>query len=372
MNILKAYTSGFKKTIKLGRPVFLIYLINLLVAGLVALPLYFILNNEIGNTSIPEMLMQDFDSMLFSEMLFQLKENIIQLIVQSWLLGLIYWVVMVFLAGGIIRTLSQERFTMTSFFSGAGYNFFRFFKISLFFVFAQFIGAVVIYSLATFLAVSLVPDGTAETAYYLIYGIALSFHILYISILFMSADYAKFYSFLYDRKWAIRSVAGGIKYAFANFGRTFSLYLMLTILPAIFVMGYLYLDLTIIENTAFGVFVSFLLQQAVVVLRIWVRIWIYSSPLQMFTEDFLQRKDIKQSIQIMSEWEAKAITQEVDKKEVVEKNKVLTEDEIIAKIQEENPEELKPQNQAYNPHAKENQKTKANEPEDKNIKNIAE
>ena len=323
MNILKAYTTGFRASIKLPRPVFLIYLINFILAIMVAMPLFNVMDEYMGNRLIANQLLKSFNATVFVDFIME-AGGIIQVFLSQikWIL-IIYWVVSIFLAGGIIRTLNQSKFSMSSFFLGAGYNFFRYLGISLIMLILQIVVILIIYVPTLILLFSISDTVGSERTLYAIFLIAMFVHILIMLFLVMVSDYAKYYSALYDTGNIFKSVTGGFSYAFNNFIRTFVLYILLVILPFAIVIGYFKIETSISSHIALAVFLMFIVQQVFILLRIWFRIWIYSSTLKMFTDDFLKTDAIQQQLSLMYEWDKKAKSKK--------KEKILTEKEILEK-----------------------------------------
>ncbi len=349
MNIAKAYYYGFKETTRLPRPVILIYFTNLLLALIVVLPLWSLLDIELGNTiSIKENL-QEFRATVASDFIAGNTGGLKVILSQIWLIMFIYWLVSIFISGGIIQTLNQDKFTMTSFFSGSGYNFFRFSGIATVMLLLQVLLAVVIYLPVLFLLNYLSGTQSENVLVNIFFG-AITIHGLLAIILIMVSDISKFYSFLYDSKNFIKSIKEGFKYVFRNFFKLFGLYLLLMVIPVLALATYLALDSLIGTDTAFGVFLVFLFGQIFIILRIWFRIWIYASPLQLYTDYFLKQDDVKAKIKMIENWNNKA-KQQIEEDKVLNMKRIkeakfnaipdkknLSEDEIIKIINSEKKE----------------------------------
>ncbi len=347
MNIFKAYYYGLKESIKIPKPVFLIYLINVILGILIAFPLYGLMKRELGYSESIDVLLSKFDTALFVDFIYQNRDGILVLLLQVVWVAVVYWIISIFLAGGIIRTLNQDIFTMTSFFSGAGYNFFRFLKISLFMVLTQIVVVFIVF-IPAFLFVS---DNTTEAEFYWLFSVSfVIWTILFVTVLLIS-DYSKYNSVLYDKASAIQSIKGGFSYVKRNFFKTFFLYLMLIVLPGFVVFGYFYADAYVGTHTTGGVLIMFFVQQLFIIFRIWTRIWTYASPLQMYTSDFLKTEDVQMRIALMNEWNEKAKEQQLGLTEISKvteaeisnedlcaenvEEKVITEEELLRQMREE-------------------------------------
>lgn len=309
MNIIKAYFLGFREAVRLPRPVFLIYFINLMLGVMIILPFYGIMDAQIGESIEAKSLIKSFDYSILADFYNNSQAGISLLLGQIKWTMFVYWIMSIFLAGGIIRTLNQDKFSMTSFFSGAGYSFFRFFKISIVMLIIHIFTLLLVY-IPTFLIIGAVASNpNSETTVIAIFFTGFVIHILLMLILLMTNDYSKFYSALYDTSKTFKAIKGGFSYVFKNFIRTYSLYLMLVIIPALLVYAYFRVNAELGTTTKFGIIIMFFVQQAFIILRIWFRVWTYSSPLQMFTADFLKNDDVIAKIAIMNEWQDKASQQ---------------------------------------------------------------
>lgn len=323
MNIFKAYFTGLKKASKLLRPVFLIYFINLFIGILIVFPIFGLIDDEIGNSLVINELLKGFDATVFSDFVNETSSGLKVIWLQVKKIIPIYWLISIFLAGGIIKTLDQNKFTMTSFFSGAGYNFFRFLGIGFVMIILQITALFLVYY-STFEIIKFVSEtASSEEIYYRIFFTGFSIHTFLFLILLMVNDYAKFYAVFHNSRNFIKAIFGGFAYVFRNFFRTFGLYFILIILPVAMLFGYFKIDTEIETHTKLGIFIMFLVQQIIIIFRVWFRIWIYSSPLQMYKTDLLKNNKLpffeKQKEIIKSE----------------EKTKIYTEEEILEKMKEE-------------------------------------
>ena len=283
MNIFQAYFSGLRKAAGLPRPVFVIYFVNLLLALLIVFPLYSITNTEIGASLNVNSLLERFSWSVFSDF-FRDNSGAIKAVLSQvkWIL-LIYWLLSVFFAGGIIRTLNEDKFSMASFFHGAGFNFFRFLGISIIVLLLHMLVILIIY-IPAFLIIT-ESDFGSETPIVITLGIAFALHAFLLVWLFALNDYSKFYAVLHNKN-SLNAFAGGFRYVLKKFGKAYFLYLFLLILPAASVYGYFRADAEIDTHTKNGLIAAFFVQQGFIILRIWFRIWIFASPLKMYKRDF--------------------------------------------------------------------------------------
>jgi hypothetical protein len=312
MNIFRAYFSGLRKAAGLPRPVFVIYFVNLLLALLIVFPLYSITNAKIGASLNVNDLLQQFHWPVFSDF-FRNNIGAVKAVLAQvkWIL-LIYWLLSVFFAGGIIRTLNEDRFSMAAFFHGAGFNFFRFLGISIIVLLLHALVILIIY-IPAFFIISKGEFGN-EVPIVITVGIAFALHAFLLVWLFAVNDYSRFYAVLHNKN-SLKAFAGGFRYVIKKFGKAYFLYLFLLILPAASVYGYFRADAEIGTRTRNGLIAVFFVQQAFIILRIWFRIWIFASPLKMYKRDFEKQSavTVKESSPIIPDSSKTQNTEEPDK-----------------------------------------------------------
>jgi len=343
MNIFKAIYYGLKETVRLVRPVFLIYFVNFILGAIVVIPVWGIIDSEIGNTLIIKESLTELRSVIAADFLANSPERLKIIFSQIILISSIYWFISIFFSGGIIRTLSQDKFTMTSFFSGSAYNFFRFLGISSTMMVLQIFAAVLIY-LPCFLLVQNFAQTWSESVLVNIFYSAIGIHSILALMLIPVSDFSKFHSFLYNSGNFLKSVLSGFRYFFKNFFKTSALYVILAIIPIGLFWLYVLIESKFAIEPSFGIWLVIALSQIFIFLRIWLRIFIYAAPLQLFTYDFLQQDDVKTKIAIIEDWNKKAIIQmKEDKRAEIQRikqakinnipeNKILTEEEILATL----------------------------------------
>ncbi len=288
MNIPKAYISGFLKAIKLPRMLFILYFANFFTALVLALTFKGAIQNSFGQSAILSKLISDFDFTAISDMLYNHGDAITAVLGGIIWLVIAYYLLTTFLTGGIIVTFTNDRFTTSSFFGGAAYNFFRFLGLNLIMLLVQAVFLLLVY-IPLFLVLQKVSDNmTSEiTLYYIAIG-GFVFHLLIFLIISMIGDYAKFYLVLNNSFNVFKGFWNGVKYVFGNFFKTYLLYLILLFLPAVIMYGYLYLERDIKMAMGVGILIAFALQQAFILMRVFLRTWVLASQYKIYNDDYIR------------------------------------------------------------------------------------
>ncbi len=329
MNIAKAYTKGFIQTAKYPRMWFIMYFANLLMALLLALPMFSVLKSNFGHSDFFTQLLSGYDATVFSEFSYYFGDALSAIISGiKWLL-LAYFLLSVFLTGGIIRTLNDDQFSTSSFFGGGAYSFFRYLGLSVLVALIQIFFLIVIAASAGGYIGTHFDSFQSELTVYFI-GIAAAVIYLFIFLIFsMVSDYGKFYLELNDSHNIFKAFWDGIKYVFKHFIKTLSLYLILLFLPAVIMYVYLYFEKDYKMATSVGILIVFLMQQAFIFLRVFLRTWILSSELKIYDDDYLKLNEVEEVVQSIVEQKVKEIE---NKKEIVSESiKTIenTENELV-------------------------------------------
>jgi len=307
MSIISSYTRGFKQSIKSPRMLLILYAVNLLSALILVLPFFQLFRNSSANTLEVNKLVDNFNFSYFVDLWYTSKDAFISLFSQIKWIVLLYWILNVFLIGGIIRVLSKEKFSISDFLSGASLNFARFLGSNLLIVFLQIILAAIIW-IPFYIGIKILFDSIDnEKVIIILFFSFLILHALAAIVLMMINDYAKFHLILNNSKNIFKAVYASAKFVKSKFFSVYSLYLLLLIIPV--VISYLYLKLSgdIGITTVIGLIFMFLIQQFYIFTKVWLKVWFYASQFNLFTSDFIKKERHKLNIDFIENIEDKLI-----------------------------------------------------------------
>jgi hypothetical protein len=365
MNIPKAYIGGFQKAAKSPRMLFILYFSNLIMALLLALPFMGFLKNSFGSSMLTENLLEGFNFTAFSNLMYYHKDGLDAILGNiKWIL-VVYFLLNIFLTGGIIRTLNKEKFTTGNFFSGAAYNFFRFLGLSLIMIVVQLVFILLVYIPLGIIFDSLGEKLANELSYYYWAIGGFTFHLLIFLLISMIGDYAKFYLVLNDSFNIFKGFWKGVRYVFSRFLKTYFLYLFLLFIPAVVMYVYWYYEKDMKMATGIGILIVFAMQQAFIFLRVFLRVWVLSSQFKMYADDFIKSASVQDIVFSVTDTkevpitEEETIVEEEEEDEPVSKSKdkskyaidfeqtfspenkidsdekILTEEEMLKRVEEE-------------------------------------
>ncbi len=349
MNILKAYTRGFKTSLRNPKVIFLIYAVTLLLALSCAVPFLFSLKSALSGNMSGETLTKALNYTTITELINFNYWDISPMLYQLLWITLIFWGVKVFLTGGIIRTYNIEDFKVSTFFAGAGVNFFRFLLCDVIMIALQLVAFVLLFGLAYLIFSNI--EVISETRLFWAYGITAFIFFCVAVLLMMISDYAKFYMEMVRSFRVIKAIWKATCFVFNHFVRTYFLYFLLLVVPILTLILYKLTFDKIGMATTFGIIAMFFIQQLFIILRIWFRMWCLASEFEMFADDFVQEKiiDIDIPNQQLETADIEQVKVEVSPYDNVDQVTVLvndkdkdivvegpTDDEIIARDVEDN------------------------------------
>ena len=283
MNIIKAYSRGFKNSLRRPKMIFLIYAICLLLGLSLALPFFFSFQSASGNSMISKSL----DYTTFSELINFHSWNLESIFHQGVFTVFVYWLLMIFFVGGIIRSFNREDYSVSTFFSGAGVNFLRFLLCDVLMIASQIVMFVLLFGLASLL-LQLFGNIVSERPLFWAYAIAGFIYACVVVLLLMISDYAKFYMEMAETHRVFKAIGKAVKYVFNNFVKTYFLYALLLVVPILTLILYKLTFDKIGTAATWGLIAMFFVQQFFIILRIWFRVWSLSSQFEMFADDYVK------------------------------------------------------------------------------------
>jgi len=230
MKIISALKHGFRLTtfnIKLWS---LLYLVNLLFAGLVVVPLLFYLGDKLAFTKATDRLVGGFDFTLFNDFLNQYPEFLRLLNTQTLVVGVLFILLYIFLTGGILtrlKNMETDLHRLGNFWTGCGQYFWRLLRLFFYFAFIQLGIAGLFLTIFSWSVQGGLDYFTSEAAIFLRAKICLFFYVFFVLFFFMVHDYAKVMVVSNNRRSVFREFWGAFKLVVKNIRTTFGLYLLL-------------------------------------------------------------------------------------------------------------------------------------------------
>ena len=269
---------------KSWKMIILLFVVNFLIAVLVAYGFRSELLAGFGNSLLPERLMGGFDATVYNDFL----RNNPSLMTPFW--GQLFWLFVFSFAlntlfgGGIVKGLQRgaERFSVAEFIADCGTYVLR---LLLLLVVAG-VGLAIV-GLIWFLIVGVVygalsSGATTEVPYVSSFLISAVLFLVPMVTLLMIVDYTKVAMILDDERSPFRALGAGAKFVMKNFLATTAWQWFMILIAVVLVLLYWLIEGNLAMATGFGIFIVFLLQQASIGGRIWVRLATIGGQMRLF------------------------------------------------------------------------------------------
>lgn len=298
--ISRVFKSGVTQSLRNKKLLLTLFVINVVFAIFLTLPIRSSLNTSLGHSLMSERLVAGFDFKYLFEFLKEYNHVVNTVAPLIFFTGIVYLLLSTFLTGGIIEIFSaavsapthlwradlqgqsQQGFTLARFMSGCGRLFPRYVKLLLI--------SIVLWLLVFILYIilklpKLAPTGTSveESLPFWLGVVKMVLTIFAAFLVNMILDYAKIITAVEDRRKMFRVAWDAVKFVFQNLGRTLGLYYLVLLVGIIFLGVYLFISGIISTTSGFWIFVLFLIQQLYILSKLWVRMTFYSSQIILYS-----------------------------------------------------------------------------------------
>ena len=285
MKSVKAYIKGWSSLLHHKQMWVMVYLANFILAFLAAIPVSGFLGNNVGHSLSLERSLSGFDYIFLYELMNEYKELINSILNQSVLFVLLFFLLSIFLIGGILNIFKkdQERFSFNVFLKGCSKYFWRMLRLTIYFLLIQALMLFVFFSVFSAMCNGLSPfemesDKQVIDAFMLLGPI----YLLVFILISMIHDYAKIHVVHQNPKFLFKTFWGSFSLVFRNFWR-FSFLYLLNILTLLASFGiYWFLKGLLDASTMLSVFLMFLVIQFFVIARVGVKLLNLSSATHLY------------------------------------------------------------------------------------------
>ncbi len=284
MNLIKSYKEGLFFSARSFKMISFIYIVTLMMALILSVPFRSVISGQAGGTMALDSLVKHFDFTSYSDFLRQAAKSVAPLISAALWMGGFYLLFTVFFTGGVLDyfTSDRGRFSFPRFLESSGRYFGRFFRLALYFIILQLILAFVIYLPLGIIIVAASKTVSSEASLFYMGLTGVIVHLLLFIFTLTASDYAKIMIFSDNSKKVFITLLLGIKFAFKKFFGVYSLYILLLVFPVVLTLLYFITDSAVGMVSPLKIFIMFLIQQAVVWLRVFAKIWILGSEFSFF------------------------------------------------------------------------------------------
>jgi hypothetical protein len=280
MGLLKLFIQGFSTANRRARMVIYLWLMNFVFSLIIITPVYILVNKEFSRSLLGDTMAEGFGLLWFADLAYKYKD--IPGALAGWVLapGIIFLFLYIFLNGGLIGRIADEReiVNFEKFFSDCGKYFFRFFRV---FIISLFGYALVVIIQRFIGSLFKIWTKNASSEWPLIISSNLKFLILLLlfSIVRMYFDYVRIRLVVEDSKRTVLTSILNLAFIGKRFIKAWILYLLVGIIGLI--IGLIYLGISrIMPSSGYLVMAVFIWQQIYIFSRMWVKLLFFSTEYQ--------------------------------------------------------------------------------------------
>jgi len=275
ISILTAYKNGLSAAWREKKMLFWLYGFNLLFAYLITLPLSAMLSKALDKTLAAENVLQAFDFTIYSTIMNQFGKGV-NLGRTISTIGILYIIVNIFFAGGILKIFIEEKkFRLIDFFNGCVEYFNRFLRLFLFSVLFIII-AVITYLLISKLFGLLTENSATEHLPIILFILKIFIVGIMLAMINMLFDYAKIMTVVNDYHGMFKTVKQAMMFVMMSPKKTMGLYFSYLFTVILFMIIYLLIESFIPVTGWLTILIFFLWTQIFMISRIWIRISFFS------------------------------------------------------------------------------------------------
>jgi hypothetical protein len=284
MTIWKCYGRGLRAAAARPRVILLLWLWNLALAGLAASVLAPPLAAYFGDSLSLDKLMATFDLNTLFEFLAGRSQAVGEVVRMLVVVILAYVVSWPFFQGGVLNSLvamkRRER-QAGVFFEGGGRYYGRFFRLEVFSLVLWIPAALLFLAVGFFLGLA-AADPDAEYLRFVLLLVRFGLAVLVYNFVRMILDYARIRLVLTDGRRVGEALLAATRFVFGRPGRTFILFYLFALTALPFLLGYAGLRISYPQTTAGAVAVVFLVSQASIFVRGFVRVAFQAGQMEFF------------------------------------------------------------------------------------------
>lgn len=281
MKIIISLKDGMLRSVKAWKPILIVWVCYILLAGIVAIPMKSVVKAGLGKSMITEKLADGFNFEVFADMGAHFGGISSYLASGLLMIGLAGFILSSFLSGGLFNSLrkSSPGFSSDAFSRSSSGNFWSFLVISLItWVIILILAVVVIVIPVSIVAAS---EESGEGTIYRIGIIASSFFLLAVTLMFLVADYSRAWQVLHERNNCFKAIGFGFRQAFRAFSASYPLMLIIFLIQLLY-GWFVFSVLSVIRpDTEMGIIILFILSQVLFIIKIILKVWRYASVTSM-------------------------------------------------------------------------------------------
>lgn len=264
--------------------VILLWLTNFAFAVALSLPIYSLLQDNLGRSVLGDRLYLQFDFLWLIQFEKIYEKSLSAVPFTLFSVAGIYIFIQLFYLGGLLSVFTNTKKNhMVDFFYGGVKYFYRFVKIGIISFILYFL-ALNVDSLLNYFIKESFSNYPSSYYEFLLQFIRYLLFLLWLGIISIISDYSKIATVVKDQDKIYKSIIYAILFIKDNFSKVLALFLILFIF---LVLGGIIYNLSegYIPRTPFYfIILTFILQQILIIFRVLIRMLVYSSEINLYTE----------------------------------------------------------------------------------------
>jgi hypothetical protein len=275
-----ALNEGARRVLRVRKLIVLFYLMNLIAAVAIVAPAVVLIGEQLSHSVENDRMYSNLDAAWIIGILFHFQWwPLTGIGITLAIVAMLYLVLNTYLAGGAVALLHREG---QPFFSSCARYFFR--LIRLMSISLVFYGLVFLFDSAVNAAIARGRESSMEShTWIILHWIQLGILFLLVGVVNMTFDYAKIACIAGGERSALWATVAGIGFARRNFARALLVYWICSGIGLAFLLAYHGITEVIGQDSPIAVALVFVLRQLYVLVRMWLRLWTWSSELRLYT-----------------------------------------------------------------------------------------
>ncbi len=284
LGINQILTHGVRSVFHNAKFVLLMWAFNAASAIVLAVPVYNILVDNLGTSLTSDRLALHFDYMWYIQFRNLYAIQLDQVPLSIYFVVGIYALIQTFFLGGLISIFQNpEKNHMVDFFYGGVKYFVRFSKV-LFLSLLFFLAAFEINDYSGELISLIFKNSENVIADFILKSIRYVLLIFFIGIVTIVSDYSKVSLAVKDKNQILRECYNAIRFIIINFNKVFITFLIVAMIGALGSIVYNIIGRFIPRTPYNFLFLTFFLQQMLIIFRLFVRMLFYSTEVHLFND----------------------------------------------------------------------------------------
>jgi len=264
--------------------VLLFWITNIVFAFALSLPLFSVLQHGLANSLINSNLSLGFDYLWYVQFRHIYRNSLDAIPILLYAFAGVYVLVQLFYLGGLLSVYTNSKKNhVVDFFYGSVKYFIRFLKIAVV-VGALYFAAISINVLIDYGIKQIFLEKENAAVEFAVQIFRYLFFLLLISIINIISDYTKIAIVVIDSTKLFRSLYKSFQFIKKNFVKVMTVYFIMLVFVAIGATIYNVVDSFLPKKPVYFLLLTFLIQQLLIIFRVLIRMYFYSTELLIFTD----------------------------------------------------------------------------------------